>query len=122
MLEVLEARDCPSAGGLLDPTFGSGGIVNLPHTTDSGASAVAVQPDGKTVIAGLISRSPGADSITVQRLNRDGSLDTTFNKTGSVTIQTGKSDWATSITLQPDGKILIGGGAQANKRQRTSSW
>jgi len=36
MLEVLEARDCPSAG-LLDPTFGSGGIVNLPSTTDLAA-------------------------------------------------------------------------------------
>ena len=118
MLEVLEARDCPSAGGLLDPTFGvrrhrqSAARPPTPRRPPSPSSRTG-RPSSPDRSPG----SPGADSITVQRLNRDGSLDTTFNKTGSVTIQTGKSDWATSITLQPDGKILIGGGAQANKRQ-----
>jgi uncharacterized delta-60 repeat protein len=115
-VEGLEDRLTPS-GGLPDPGFGSGGIVNLPHATDYAASAVAVQPDGRAVVVGQITRSSvqqPADAITVQRLNRDGSLDTTFNKTGSLTIQTGKSDWPTSVVLQPDGKILVGGGATAN--------
>jgi uncharacterized delta-60 repeat protein len=115
-VEGLEDRLTPS-GGLLDPGFGSGGIVNLPHATDYAASAVAVQPDGRIVVVGQITRSSvqqPEDAITVQRLNRDGSLDTTFNKTGSLTIQTGKSDWPTSVVLQPDGKILVGGGATAN--------
>jgi uncharacterized delta-60 repeat protein len=115
-LEALEDRTTPS-GGLLDPTFGTGGIVNLPNATDYAASAVAVQPDGKVVVAGQTNRTTGtgqADSITVQRLNRDGSLDTTFNKTGSLTIQTGKSDWPKSVALQPDGEILVGGGATSN--------
>jgi uncharacterized delta-60 repeat protein len=114
-VEGLEDRLTPS-GGLLDPTFGSGGTVNLPSTTDYGASAIVVQPDGKVVVAGQITRtnSPTAESITVQRLNRDGSLDTTFNHTGSITLQTGKRDWPTSVALQPDGKILVGGGAKAN--------
>lgn len=105
------------SGGLLDPTFGSGGIVHLPNATDSAASAVAVQPDGKTVLAGHITRSHSltADSITVQRLNQDGSLDKTFNDTGSVTIQTGASDFPTCVALQPDGKILIGGDATSSK-------
>src|SRR5262245_45972146 len=78
MVERLEARDNPS-GGLLDPTFGSGGIVNLPNTTNLAATAVAVQPDGKVVIAGSVNnvsgRNNGPYTITVQRLNRDGSLD-----------------------------------------------
>jgi uncharacterized delta-60 repeat protein len=52
--------------------------------------------------------------LSVQRLNPDGSLDTTFNKTGSVTITTGKGDNTTSVALQPDGKILVGGVAEAN--------
>ncbi len=111
-VELLEDRLTPS-GGSLDPTFGSGGIVNLPHSTDGVGSAVAVQPDGKVVLAGHGQRSNGYDSISVQRLNRDGSLDTTFNGTGSVTIQTGKSDWPHSVALQPDGKIVVGGGATA---------
>jgi uncharacterized delta-60 repeat protein len=108
-LETLEDRLTPS-GGLLDPTFGSGGIVNLPSTTDFSASAVVVQPDGKVVIAGEILHGSGTE-ISVQRLNRDGSLDTTFNKTGSVTIQADTSDHPDAVALQPDGKILVGGGA-----------
>jgi uncharacterized delta-60 repeat protein len=109
-LEYLEARENPS-GGLLDPTFGVGGVVHLPTTTDGVPLAVAVQPDGKAVVVGQIARphSSSATSITVQRLNPDGSLDATFNKTGSLTIQTAKSDWPTSVALQPDGKILVGG-------------
>jgi uncharacterized delta-60 repeat protein len=105
---MLEDRLTPS-GGLLDPTFGSGGIVNLPSTTDAFASAVVVQPDGKVVIAGS-----GSKGMSVQRLNRDGSLDTTFNKTGSVTIQADNSDHPNAVALQPDGKILVGGGAMSH--------
>jgi uncharacterized delta-60 repeat protein len=110
-VEGLEDRLTPS-GGLLDPTFGSGGIVNLPTATDNVANGVAVQPDGKVVIAGQIPRGGGTE-ISVQRLNRDGSLDTTFNKTGSVTIQADNSDHPNAVALQPDGKILVGGGATA---------
>ncbi len=113
VLEPLEGRDCPS-GGLLDPTFASGGIVNLPTTTDNGASAVVVQSDGKVVVAGYVTRNTGYSSISVQRLNRDGSLDTTFNRTGSVTIQTGNDDIPRAVALQPDGKILVGGGWSGN--------
>jgi uncharacterized delta-60 repeat protein len=112
MLEVLEARDCPTAG-LLDPTFGSGGIVNLPTTTDSTARDVVVQPDGKVVIAGVSNTANGNDIISVQRLNTNGTLDTTFNRTGSVTIA--GSSISTSVALQPDGKILIGGDASVKQ-------
>jgi uncharacterized delta-60 repeat protein len=108
-LEVLEDRLTPSGGGLLDPTFGSGGIVHLPSTTDNGATAVAVQPDGRVVVAGY-----AGNYISVQRLNTDGSLDTTFNKTGSITIKSGSYDFPKTVALQPDGKILIGGGAQTH--------
>lgn len=110
MLEALETRDCPS-GGLLDPTFGSGGFVNLPSTTSAQVMAVAVQPDGKVVAVGDVNSRSGKEEIAVQRLNPDGSFDTTFNGTGSVTIQTGSYDSSTSVALQPDGKILIGGAA-----------
>src|SRR5262249_37541424 len=109
MLEVLEARDCPSSGGLLDPTFGSGGIVNLPFTTDRSARAVAVQPDGKVLIAGISTMRNGSTVGSVQRLNPNGTLDTTFNGTGSVTIA--GSNYSEAVALQPDGKILIGGSA-----------
>jgi uncharacterized delta-60 repeat protein len=105
-LETLEDRYCP-AGGLLDPTFGSGGIVNLPTTTESSAHAVAVQPDGKVVVAAQSYTTKGVGVISVQRLNPNGTLDTTFNRTGSVTVGSGTTPAA--VALQPDGKILIGG-------------
>jgi uncharacterized delta-60 repeat protein len=108
-VEGLEDRLTPS-GGQLDPTFGSGGIVNLSSTTNVDARAVTVQPDGRVVIAGYVQLSTGKGAyISVQRLNRDGSLDTTFNKTGSVTIQTGIGTQSSAVALQPDGKILVGG-------------
>jgi uncharacterized delta-60 repeat protein len=116
-VEGLEDRLTPS-GGQLDPTFGSGGIVNLPNATDVSARAVTVQPDGKVVIAGVIAtRYHGnlVDFISVQRLNRDGSLDTTFNKTGSVTIQAGSGTSSSAVALQPDGKILVGGRWSSSK-------
>ena len=52
-VEGLEDRVTPSTGGLLDPTFGSGGTVLSSFANiQSSASAVTVQPDGKIVIAG----------------------------------------------------------------------
>ena len=113
-LEGLEDRLTPS-GGLLDPTFGSGGIVNLPSTTDSGAHDVVVQPDGKIVIAGTSKTSTGASVMSMERLNPNGTLDTTFNQTGTVTIP-GASDGLT-LALQPDGKILIGGDTVVQQRK-----
>jgi uncharacterized delta-60 repeat protein len=113
-VEGLENRLTPS-GGLLDPTFGSGGTVALPSTTDNGANAVAVQSDGKVVVAGQVTIRTGSSNIIVQRLNPDGSLDTTFNKSGSLTIPAGSSDYPNAVALQPDGKILVGGAATTNK-------
>ena len=112
-VEQLEVRENPSTGGVLDPTFGSGGIVHLPSTTDDGARAVVVQPDGKVIITGTARQQKGSESITVQRLNANGSLDTTFNRTGSLTI--GSNDYSTSLALQPDGKILVGGSTMDSK-------
>jgi uncharacterized delta-60 repeat protein len=109
-VELLEDRLTPS-GGSLDPSFGSGGIVHLPNATDNGASAVAVQPDGKVVVAGH-----AGSYLSVQRLNPDGSLDSTFNKTGSVTIKSGQGDFPQAVVLQPDGKIVVGGGATTSNR------
>ncbi|MEO6656190.1 MAG: carboxypeptidase regulatory-like domain-containing protein [Pyrinomonadaceae bacterium] len=72
------------------------------------ALAVAIQPDGKIVCAGY---SSGVSTIAfVVRYNADGSLDTSFNGTGKVTENfAGGLTLATSIGVQSDGKILVGG-------------
>lgn len=70
------------------------------------ARAVAVQPDGRIVIAG------GAFLVT--RFNVDGTLDTGFGSGGSVSVQFGEFEWesqANAILVQPDGRIVVAGGS-----------
>jgi len=97
----------------LDPTFGNGGkVVSSPDGSQSiFGYAIALQPDGKIVMAGSRASSvPSPSEFVVARYNSDGSLDTTFGNNGwsSVTFD-GNSGIAVSVDIQPDGKIVIGG-------------
>ena len=106
--------------GTLDPTFGSGGIVftNIGESLD-GITAIALQTDGKIVVSGFRAfvRPPGEQrngDIVVARYNSNGSLDTTFGSGGKTLSDFGPvseyfADDATSINIQPDGKIVVGG-------------
>src|SRR5437899_5291669 len=64
--------------GALDTSFGTGGIatLTLPGTL-SQVTKMLVQPDGKIVVAGL--QAGTVNSVTVARLNANGSLDAGFN-------------------------------------------
>jgi uncharacterized delta-60 repeat protein len=83
--------------GSLDNTFNS--FTNFSMYLD----VITVQPDGKILIGGYFSQAQGQTIYNIARLNSDGNLDTSFN-TGS-----GPDGSVSAITLQPDGKILIGG-------------
>ncbi|MCA1539953.1 VCBS repeat-containing protein [Bradyrhizobium sp. NBAIM32] len=96
--------------GSLDTSFGGDGTVTTDFggTNDVGQS-VAVQADGKIVVAGISQTGPNAD-IAVVRYNADGSLDTSFAGDGTVrTSVVAGSDVGSSVTIQPDGKILVAG-------------
>src|SRR6185436_13584383 len=70
-----------STGGVPDPTFGAGGVLNVPvGTAGSAAEAVAIQPDGKIVVAGeaLDGTGPGVGSFAVLRFSAGGIFDPTF--------------------------------------------
>src|SRR5262249_8007542 len=85
-LELLEDRCLPSAG-TLDPTFKGTGKQDLAFQAgEATGTAVAVQPDGKVVIAGTLqlTGSTGAADFAVARFNADGSLDTGFGTGGQV--------------------------------------
>jgi uncharacterized delta-60 repeat protein len=70
--------------------------------------AVAVQPDGKTLVAGASGDTQRR--AVVARLTKSGDLDTTFGDGGSVEIRdSDREDVPSGILLQPDGKILVGG-------------
>ncbi len=98
--------------GSLDPTFGTGGIVTTHIGSVDSGRAVAVQSDGKIVVAGYTDHNyiyTGMD-FAVMRYNADGSLDTSFGVGGKVLTDVGSaSDFAYSVALQSDGKIVVAG-------------
>lgn len=89
-----------ASGGDVDTTFRAG-VVGF----DASANVldVAVQPDGRVIIAGRFTVVNGFSRNYIARLNTDGTLDTSFN-TG-----TGANSQVNSVAIQPDGKILIAG-------------
>lgn len=106
------ARYAP--GGALNAGFGSGGIVRTDFFGKGDqANAVAVQPDGKIVVAGFATAASGVDSdFALARYNSDGSLDTSFGNGGLVSTDLGtQSDDARALAIQPDGRIILAGTA-----------
>ena len=99
------------AGGNLDATFGTAGLVTTdlgPGMQDEG-QAVALQADGKIVAAGFAGVGADGDFALV-RYNADGSLDSSFGSGGIVTTDFfGASDAAHDVVIQPDGKIIAVG-------------
>jgi uncharacterized delta-60 repeat protein len=114
-----------NANGSLDTTFGSGGMVltgfgnNAPYGADVQAyiNGVALQSDGKIVVAGSVNWVPGAvgSTFTVARYNVNGTLDSTFGPTGTgvVYVSTNLLGQANSVAIQADGRILAAGSLHA---------
>jgi uncharacterized delta-60 repeat protein len=100
--------------GSLDTGFGNGGKVITqvgPQGNDT-AAAIAVQPDGKIVVAGSSDQGATRLDFAVLRYNADGTLDSSFGNGGKVTADFGSdTDRAWALALQPDGKIVVGGEA-----------
>jgi uncharacterized delta-60 repeat protein len=107
-----------SDSGALDATFGSAGkdqlTLAVPSSTDYRANDVAVQPDGKIVLAGTASNSSG-DAWLIARLNANGALDTTFNANGGMPgyqypfSNESASTQAFAVAVRPNGKIIVAG-------------
>lgn len=99
-----------SSAGVLDNTFDSDGIVTTwVGTSDNPAYCVAIQSDGKIIVAGY-AHIGLTDDIAVVRYNTDGSLDTGFDSDGIVTTAIGSaSDVGYSIAIQSNGKIVVAG-------------
>lgn len=106
------------ANGTIDTSFGLSGrtAVSFDHggSMDDWATAMAIQPDGKIVVVGNVQRGGVNDrDVGVVRLNPSGGADTSFGNNGKTTIVVdrggGDDVRVTSMDLQSDGKILIGG-------------
>ncbi len=100
------------AAGDFDPQFAgegwTGGLAAV-----GGAMDMAVQPDGKIVVAGTapldLGGSPG---LSVWRFTPDGVPDVSFNGTGQARIEDSRTV-GRRVMLRPDGRILIGGTLKA---------
>ncbi len=99
--------------GSPDTTFNSTGTVTTLVGEDSAANAVALQPDGKIVVAGS-ANSGGVNSFGLARYNSNGSLDTTFNGTGTVIKSVGAYSGANAVAIGPDGKITAVGASDSS--------
>jgi len=104
------------ADGVLDSLFGINGAVTTLFNggvgKDFGYSA-AIQSDGKIVVAGASFNNGQGSSFAVARYDTNGVLDNTFGGNGTVRIQingvSGSDDKGSSVVIQPDGKIVVGG-------------
>ncbi len=118
---LTSTASCTAAGqpGCLDTTFGSGGgaLVNIGSSPIAGGDsdlgkAVAVQNDGKIVVAGMggAEVAPAYREWVAVRFHPDGTLDPGFGSDGVALIHISNfSDTVYGLRLQPDGKILIAG-------------
>lgn len=103
-----------NANGTLDTSFDGDRKVTTDLVADEQEEAlsVAIQGDGKIVVAGYTG-TPGAGgpaNFAIARYNADGTLDTTFGNEGTLRIDFfGSTDIAESVIVQPDGSIVLGG-------------
>jgi uncharacterized delta-60 repeat protein len=96
--------------GTLDTSFGGGtGIVitDISPGNSEDLLSVTEQKDGKILVCG--NASTNIVDFIIARYNSDGSLDTSFNGTGSIILNLGGSDFAQKVLVQKDGRILIAG-------------
>lgn len=112
--QIIVARYTPA--GSLDTSFnGAGYTVFRPAGfTRADASAVAVQADGKIVVAGTSTGQDLGTDMLIARFNTNGTLDATFGGAGYVRIdvddgQASSREWAKGVVIQPDGKIVAAG-------------
>ncbi len=94
----------------LDKTFGNNGIVIFNFGgTDDECFAVAIQQDGKIVVAGYTAIT-AKSQFAIARLNSNGTFDETFGTSGKVVFNfAGNRAQAKSLVLQSDGKIIVAG-------------
>ena len=95
-----------NATGSVDTGFGTGGEVDFNFGPGSYCYAMALQQDGKLVIAGTFGASPSQGAFG--RLNADGSVDTSFNG-GKVVLAIPGDTSLKSVLVQGDGRIVVAG-------------
>src|SRR5262249_36858840 len=109
LVHQLEDRLTPTAG-MLDPTFGAGGMVptRFPSPSVESLRSTAVDSLGRIVVAGYVFSGPNND-FAVARYSSAGKLDTSFGGTGVVTIDFGYDDRAYGVAVDSLDRIVVAG-------------
>jgi uncharacterized delta-60 repeat protein len=106
-----------ASAGHLDPSFGIDGKVLTDFAGNSATGwGMALQPDGKIVVAGdsLSGADTASDDFALARYNTDGTLDATFSVGGKVTTDfAANQDMAWAVAVQADNKIVAAGLSQS---------
>lgn len=103
-----------------EPSY-PGGFVETAFPFESAAHDVAVQRDGKIVVAGSDSGAHVSASFALARYDEDGARDPSFGKDGRVLTHLGPlNGGAFALAIQPNGRIIVGGFRETwNRHKRT---
>jgi uncharacterized delta-60 repeat protein len=105
--------------GTLDNSFGINGRVSSERRLFSDVAAAALQPDGHILVAGTVSEF--RQSYAVARYTPNGTLDISFGENGFAVIPVGgNNDLASSMVIQPNGNILVGGTSNTQAKNNFS--
>src|SRR4029453_55384 len=107
LLAVDSAHAFPT--GTVDPTFGQFGVASIPQFR--GAAALAVQPDGKVLVAGTDLSQGAAISFAIARLTSTGLPDAAFGTRGVATSPLSSFAAVSALAVQSDGRIIAAGSA-----------
>jgi uncharacterized delta-60 repeat protein len=101
--------------GSLDPTFGGDGRVRTELHSPPGAYDIALQPNGKIVVGGIVEGDGDVpQDVVLARYERDGDLDAAFGRGGVVRLDFGGQDWGNGVAIQnatasADARIVVVG-------------
>jgi len=109
-----------TAAGALDKSFGNGGVVQLPTNLDVDlGQSLALQSNGQILVAGVFVTSSGAAAYGVERLNTNGTVDTTFGSDGLAAAALTRSPTLQLVLLpETNGDILLGGQFEPTGRRQ----
>src|SRR6188508_2167525 len=100
--------------GQLDPGFGDNGVTVTDRPGDEEVSSLAIAPDGKIALGGILGVTPIA--FRVERYLEDGELDASFGQGGIATTHFGSNDaFLTGLVAQSDGKLVAAGRVLASR-------
>ncbi|WP_320671123.1 hypothetical protein [Patulibacter defluvii] len=103
--------------GRLDPGFGDGGIARGPVSfsgpaagaTNSSASGIALQPDGRIVVGGTLLQGSSAVGLLAERFTADGHLDGSYGSGGVAVAQRAAASRGAALALTSDGRAVVAG-------------